>query len=117
MSLYLLVILMRLPIVAEPSGGGHIAYISPHFYLVAVMGLYLLDTCVGSLFSSHRSVRWFGAAAVISFVGAYAFYAFWFIPVWCFFAALLSGLVLLHFPRRRGGGQPDLTAFQRSAPT
>ena len=98
-SLYLLYFLVRLSIVAEPSGG-HIAYISPHFYALAAIGLYLLGTCVSSLFSSHRSVRWFGAAAFISFVGAYAFYAFWFISVWCFFAALLSGLVLLHFPRR-----------------
>ena len=99
-SLYLLYFLVRLSIVAEPSGG-HIAYISPHFYALASMGLYLLGTCVSSLFSSHRSVRWFGAAAFISFVGAYAFYAFWFISVWCFFAALLSVLVLVHFPRRR----------------
>ena len=99
-GLYLLYFLVRLSIVAEPSGG-HIAYISPHFYLVTVMGLYLLGTCVSSIFSSHWSVRWFGAAAFISFVGTYAFYAFWLISMWCFFAALLSGLVLLHFPRRR----------------
>ncbi|MBC7707362.1 MAG: hypothetical protein H7274_25895 [Rhodoferax sp.] len=100
LSLYLLYFLVRLPIVAELSEG-HIAYISTHFYAVAAMGLYLLGTCVSSLFSSHRSVRWFGAAALISFVSAYAFYSFWFISVWCFFAALLSGLVLLHFPRHR----------------
>jgi len=99
-SLYLLYFLVRLSILAEPSDG-HIAYISPHFYALTAMSLYLLGTCVSSLFSSHRSVRWFGAAAFISFVGAYAFYAFWFISVWCFFAALLSGLVLLHFPRRQ----------------
>ena len=116
-SLYLLYFLVRLSIVAEPSGG-HIAYISPHFYALAAMGLYLLGTCVSSLFSSHRSVRWFGAAAFISFVGAYAFYAFWFISVWCFFAALLSGLVLLHFPRRRAMALHSIPAngVARSAP-
>ncbi len=106
-SLYLLYFLVRLSVVAEPSDG-HIAYISPHFYALAAMGLYLLGTCVSSLFSSHRSVRWFGAAAFISFVGTYAFYAFWFISVWCFFAALLSVLVLLHFPRRQAKGPPHL---------
>jgi hypothetical protein len=31
----------------------------------------------------------------------YAAYAVWFISLWCFFAALLSALVWLHFGRRR----------------
>lgn len=102
-GLYLLYFLLRLPIVAEVSRG-HIAYLSPHFYLLPVMGLYLLGTCASSLSSSHWSVRWFGAAALVSFLGTYAFYAFWLISVWCFFAALLSVLVLLHFPR---GGRTE----------
>ena len=97
---YLLYYLIRLPIVAQVTGA-HIAYVSPHFYAFAVMGLYLLGTCVSSLFSSHRSVRWFGLASFLSFVAAYAFYAAWFISVWCFFAAVLSVIVLLHFPARR----------------
>ena len=29
----------------------------------------------------------------------YVFYDFWFISVWCFFAAILSIIVLLHFRR------------------
>ena len=99
---YLLYFLVRLPLIAQVTGH-HIAYLSPHFYVLEVMGLYLLGTCVGSLFSSHRSVRWFGVAAFVSFIAAYAFYATWFISVWCFFAAVLSGLVLLQFP---GGGRP-----------
>lgn len=94
---YLLYFLVRLPIVAQVSEA-HIAYISPHFYALASMGLYLLGTCISSLFSSHRSVIWFGAASFLSFVAAYAFYATWFISVWCFFAAVLSVIVLLHFP-------------------
>lgn len=96
---YLLYYLIRRPIVAQVTGA-HIAYISPHFYALAAMGVYLLGTCVSSLLSSHRSVRWFGLAAFLSFVAAYAFYATWFISVWCFFAAALSVLVLLHFPAR-----------------
>ena len=83
LSLYLH-FLVRLPIVAKVLGR-HIAYISSHF-------------------SSHRSVRWFDAAALISFASAYAFYAFyafWFISVWSDFAALLRGLILIHFPRHR----------------
>ena len=97
---YLLYFLVRLPIVAQVTEA-HIAYVSPHFYALAAMGLYLLGTCISSLFSSHRSVRWFGVASFVSFVVVYAFYAVWFISVWCFFAAVLSVIVLLHFPARR----------------
>jgi hypothetical protein len=98
-GLYLLYFLVRLPVVAQVEGG-HIKYVSPHFYAVATMGLYVLGTCISMLFSSHWWIRLFGVAAFLSFVAAYAFYAVWFISVWCFFAAVLSGIVLLHFPRR-----------------
>lgn len=101
-GLYLLYFLFRLPLVAQVTGR-HIAYLSPHFFAVEVMTLYLLGTCLSSLFSSHLSVRWFGVAAFLSFIAAYAIYATWFISVWCFFAAVLSCIVLLHFPR---GGRP-----------
>ena len=104
---YLLYYLIRLPIVAQVTGA-HIAYVSPHFYALAAMGLYLLGTCVSSLFSSHRSVRWFGLASFLSFVAAYAFYATWFISVWCFFAAALSVLVLLHFPAWHQPGRSQI---------
>ncbi len=99
-GLYLLYFLIRLPIVAKVTGH-HIAYISPHFYAIAAMGLYLLGTCISSLFSRHLFVRLFGLAALFSFMITYALYTSWFISVWCFFAALLSGIVLLHFLKQR----------------
>ena len=99
-GLYLLYYLVRFPIVAEVTGH-HIVYISPHFHAIHAMGLYLLSTCISSLFSSHRMVKLFGAAAFLSFMLAYAIYATWFISVWCFFAAILSWIVLLYFPSRR----------------
>ena len=95
-GVYLLYALVRLPIVVVVSER-HIAYTSPHFYAYAVMTLYVLGTCVSPMVSSHAMVRLFGAAALVSFVAAYLFYATWFISVWCFFAALLSVIVLLHF--------------------
>ena len=98
-GLYLLVNMIRTPIVSRVIGG-HIEYASPHFYILAVMGSYLAGTCVSMLFSSHRSVKLFGLAALLSFIGAYAAYAKWFISVWCFFAAVLSVIVLLHFINR-----------------
>ena len=98
-GLYLLYFLVSLPIVSQVQGR-HIAYISTHFYVVAVMLLYVLGTCVSMLFSSHSKVRLFGFAAFVAFVTTYVFAAAWLISVWCFFAALLSIIVLLHFPRR-----------------
>ena len=95
-GLYLLVVLIRLPIVATVTGR-HIAYESPHFYALASMALYLTGTCASLMFSSHRRVMAFGVAAFVAAVGAYAFYATWFISVWCLFAAVLSFIVWLHF--------------------
>ena len=93
---YLLVVLMAYPVVSRPTGQ-HIEYDSPHFFAAVTMTLYLLSTAITPLLSTHRMVVVFGALALLSFGAAYAFYATWFISVWCFFAALLSAVVYLHF--------------------
>ena len=89
------------PIVATPVGG-HIDYASPHFYIAASMGLYLTATTVSLILSSHRWVKLFGVLCLGSAVAAYAFYAHWFISVWCFFAAAISIVVALHLIAARG---------------
>ena len=95
---YLLVSMLRFPIVAQAIGG-HIAYLTPHFYEVAVMSGYLLATGASMLLSSFWTVRLFGAAALVAFTVSYLAYTQWLISVWCFFAAALSVLVVLHFKR------------------
>ena len=95
-GVYLLYSLVAVPIVARPIGQ-HIDYDSPHFYIAASVTLYLLATTVSMLASSHRWVRTFGALTLLSAFAAYVVYARWFISVWCFFAALLSIVVVLHF--------------------
>jgi hypothetical protein len=85
---------------AVPAGK-HIEYVSAHEFARSTAALYLISTTVSLLVSSHRPVRLFGVLALLSFVFSYAFYATWFISVWCYFAALLSGAVLLHFQVRR----------------
>ena len=92
---YLLYVLVAFPIVSRPTGQ-HIEYISPHFFAAVTMTLYLLSTAVSPLLSTHRAVAVFGALALLSFGAVYAFYATWFISVWCFFAALLSAVIYLH---------------------
>ena len=98
-SLYLLYFLVMEPTVSRVVGH-HIDYISRHFYIGAVLALYVLATCASSLFSSYLAVRWFGVATSISLVLAAIIYSAWFISVWCFFAAAISVFVLLHFYQR-----------------
>ena len=106
-GLFLLIAMFRFPIVSR-AVGGHIEYESPHFHIAAVMAGYLAATGISSLFSSHRIVRVFGMAALLSFFAAYAVYERWFISVWCFFAAVLSAIVLFFFTNKfslsKGGG-------------
>lgn len=98
-GLYLLVNMFLFPIESRPVGG-HIEYASPHFYVAAVMAGYFAGTCLSMLCSSHRLVNVFGAAALLSFGLSYLIYRQWFISVWCFFAAVLSVIVLLYFTNR-----------------
>lgn len=99
-GLYLLYEMFANPITAAPVGQ-HIEYRSPHFYIAIVIILYLAATTLSQLMSSHRTVQLFGVVALVSAVVAYIFLARWFISVWCFFAAVLSILVCLHFASRR----------------
>jgi len=114
---YLLYFLVAFPIVSRQVGQ-HIEYVSPHFFGTAAITLYLMSTTLSLFLSTHRIVVVFGALALSSFAAAYLFYATWFISVWCFFAALLSAVVYLHFVLRRterGGPRRVLgtTVFDR----
>ncbi|MBI2728456.1 MAG: hypothetical protein HYX42_19640 [Polaromonas sp.] len=102
LGIYLLYMLVAFPVVSRPTGQ-HVEYDSPHFFVAAVMMLYLVSTTVSPLLSTLRGVRVFGALALLSFGAAYYFYATWFISVWCFFAALLSVVIYLHFALPRAG--------------
>ena len=104
---YLLYVLAAFPVISKPTGQ-HIEYDSPHFFAAVTMTLYLLSTALSPLLSTHRMVVVFGVLALLSFGAAYAFYATWFISVWCFFAALLSSVVYLHF-RLRGSESTSST--------
>lgn len=105
---YLLYSMIADPIVARPTGG-HVEYDSPHFYAAVSMTLYLLATTVSLLLSTQPRVRLFGALALASAVLAYAFFARWFISVWCLFAAVLSISVLLQLMPR-----PAATGLSRA---
>src|SRR3990167_10540843 len=62
-----------------------------------VLIFYFAATCISSLFSSHKIINVFGIIALLSAAVAYGFYAESFISVWCFFAGILSVIILLYF--------------------
>lgn len=95
-GLYLLFFIVRSPVTARVEQDS-IRYDSPHFYLALVLALYLLATCVSGLFSSHWCIRVFGVLAFILAIGAAVVSITTFVSVWCFYAAILSFLVYLHF--------------------
>jgi len=92
----LLYVMFGFPVVSRPTGQ-HIEYVSPHFFAALGMTLYLLSTTISFMLSTHRAVQRFGLPVLLSFAAAYWLYTTWFISVWCFFAAVLSVLVLGYF--------------------
>ena len=95
-SAWLLVSITRDGIVAHATGH-HIEYVTTPYFALATMVLYLLSTSACQLCSTHGLVRAFGLLALLSFGAAYVAYTTWFVSVWCYFAAALSSVVLLHF--------------------
>lgn len=96
-AVHLLLLIMLKPLTAVAEQ--HIIYVSPRLYEWPMMLLYIIATCLVSLFSSHPLVRLFGGLALLLFCIAYWFYTAAFFSVWCFFAAILSLIVYFHFNR------------------
>jgi hypothetical protein len=94
-SLYNLSVIVTYPVISEVNC--NIVYALPQFHSLQVIMLYLAATCAGCFFSSHRLIKVFGFLAVVLFLVAYWFYTVAFLSVWCFFAAILSVVIYLHF--------------------
>ena len=68
-GLFLLVLIIEFPVTAVVAE--NIVYVSPHFYKIPAMLLYVAATCVSCFFSSSATVRLFGILALLLFVVAY----------------------------------------------
>ncbi len=68
---------------------------TPNDLLVVV--LYLLVTCGPALLSSQRHLRRFGLLALLGAIAAAIVRTDELTSVWCLYAALVSGLILVHF--------------------
>ena len=102
-SVFFLVAIITHPVSATIKIA-HIGYHLPHPHHTIAFAFYAAATCLAPLLSSHSMVRLFGGAITGSMIAAYAIYSMWFASVWCFFAALTSSLVFLHFSRRSRPG-------------
>jgi len=94
-GLYLLYFIVRFPVTSEVHE--HMVYVLPYVKEHPVLEIYVAATCVAPFFSSHRIIRIFGVLALLLFMVAYWFYTVAFFSVWCFFAAVLSVVIYLHF--------------------
>lgn len=94
-GLYLLYYIVLHSISSEIHG--QVIYVFPHFHKPLVLMLYVAATCAGAFFFSHRTINLFGVMSLFLFLAAYWFYKVAFFSVWCFFAAILSAIIYLHF--------------------
>jgi len=81
--------------------GMHIKYHVPHHHDTIAVAVYAAATCLAPLLSTHKMVRLFGIVLTASMIVTATIYLRWFASVWCFFAAVVSAMVLLHFWRGR----------------
>ena len=58
---------------------------------------YALATCAAFFFSAERSMVFTGLVNAIAFLAAFYLYRVYLTSAWCFFAAILSGLLYMHF--------------------
>lgn len=73
------------------------------YYLVTIPGqiytfmgvLYLIPTLIPFFISSIWGMQMLGVAITASYLLSYVFYRFCFLSVWCFFAAVLSMMILV----------------------
>jgi hypothetical protein len=98
-GLYLFYNLFAFPITSRVENH-HIVYFSPHFYIYTVMGFYVAATCISSMFSSHRIIKFFGGMTLVAFTISYLFFKISLISVWCFFAAILSIIIYGYFKNK-----------------
>lgn len=81
--------------------GGHIVYSGVAGLPLAMALLYPVATCLAPALSSHPAVRLL--AAILFAASLIAYFAYWqaFTSVWCYFAAVASGVILFQFERAR----------------
>jgi len=79
----------------------HINYVFNLPLKYEVGAAYVIATCGSMLCSSRYWIRTFGVVALIALGIAYFYAAFAYVSVWCYFAAILSTMVLIQMNSQR----------------
>jgi hypothetical protein len=91
----LLVTMLSGPVTVT-RGSYHLAYSIGLHHGIVVIGLYIVATCGALLFSGYRHILVFGLANLAAVIVLARLTADGFASLWCFYAALTSGAILLH---------------------
>jgi hypothetical protein len=94
---YLLIFITKTPVSCNFLG--NINYITeiPH---VSFLGfLYSVTVVFSCLFSTEKIIKIFGISIAVSSLSTFMVYEMTYISVWCFFAAVLSLMIYLHFSK------------------
>ncbi len=94
-ALYALVLMLSGPVTARTLNSC-IRYDTAIPYWLPMLIPYMLATVGSCLVSSRRFINWFGLVVLIASGIAGWFYFATFSSVWCFFAAILSGMIYWH---------------------
>lgn len=87
--------MLRGPVTVR-RGSFHLAYSIGLQHGTVVVGLYIVATCGSLLVSGYRHVVVFGLANLAAVIVLARLTADGFASLWCFYAALASGAILLH---------------------
>jgi hypothetical protein len=77
--------------------GHSISYSDRAAYPHMIFGAYLAAGCLPPILSSNKTIRWLGEVIIIGLITAWIFYFKTRFSVWCFFSALASATIYLHF--------------------
>jgi hypothetical protein len=101
-SAYLAFCLINFPVEGKVAGY-HIAYVQLYPESLNVLSgiIYMIATVIPPIVSGTKNVWILGVAIFISYLITAIFYTGYIVSVWCFFAAIISGFVLLIFYRKK----------------
>lgn len=76
--------------------GNHVMYSidSPDLFKSITNLFYILTAVIPPFLSSQKKDRWIGVILIVSYIAAKYFYADYIISIWCYFATLISVVIL-----------------------
>lgn len=111
----LLKYLITQPITASEHSGGIIYHFSAPDHAQAGLAIYVLATCGAMMISSIKIMRMTGLAILFAAGAVYFIHHETFASTWCFFAAMISTMIIVHYARERSAAGEALEPVAVSA--